>query len=59
MLLSEMARVVPSRRATDLAGSHFSWVHGTLLLARVQRNVSVIHRVTRQLSNLVDDAVRR
>jgi len=34
-------------------------VHGTLLLAQVQRTVSVIHRVTRQLSNLVDDAVRR
>ncbi|MGW2312903.1 LmrA/YxaF family transcription factor [Actinomadura luteofluorescens] len=44
---------VPDERADPLAALVLSSVQGAVMLARVRRDVSVIHEVTRQLGDLV------
>jgi TetR/AcrR family transcriptional repressor of lmrAB and yxaGH operons len=49
---------VPDAQADPLAAVTVSSLQGALLLARVQRNVSVIHEVTRQVGALADQSRR-
>lgn len=44
---------VPEERAEPLAALVLSSLQGAVMLARVQRDVSVIHQVTRQLGDLI------
>jgi TetR/AcrR family transcriptional repressor of lmrAB and yxaGH operons len=44
---------VPVERVGPLAALVLSSLQGAILLARVQRDVSVIHQVTRQLADLL------
>ena len=44
---------VPEQRVGPLAALVLSSLQGAIMLARVQRDVSVIHQVTRQLAGLL------
>ncbi|MFI0372309.1 TetR/AcrR family transcriptional regulator [Actinomadura sp. 1N219] len=47
---------VPAERAGTLSALVLSSVQGAIMLARVQRDVSVIHEVTRQLGDVIQGA---
>ncbi|MCW2917455.1 MAG: TetR/AcrR family transcriptional regulator [Actinomycetia bacterium] len=49
---------VPQEEAGPLAAVVLSSLQGAILLARVQRGVSVIHTVTERISLLAEQAVR-